>query len=117
MLMSPAITLLLLTWPALEPTSSQPDWPQWRGPARTSVIPDAGHWQDDLKGLRQTWRVELGPSYSGPIVAGDRVFVTETHDKKSEIVRALDRKTGKELWKVEWLGAMTVPFFARANGD
>ena len=49
--------------------------------------------------LKQTWRVELSPSYSGPIVTGERVFTTETVDKETETVRALDRKTGKELWK------------------
>ncbi len=118
-MMSPAITLLLMTVPSFHatPPAAPDDWPQWRGPHRTGVISDAGMWRDDLKGLRQTWRMELGPSYSGPIVTTDRVFVTATHEKKSEIVRALDRHTGKELWKVEWLGAMTVPFFARANGD
>jgi outer membrane protein assembly factor BamB len=59
----------------------------------------------------------LGPSYSGPIVAADRVFVTETVDEAYESVRALDRRTGETLWAVRWPGAMKVPFFAKANGD
>jgi outer membrane protein assembly factor BamB len=33
------------------------------------------------------------------------------------VVRALDRKTGKELWSTNWQGAMKVPFFAKSNGD
>jgi outer membrane protein assembly factor BamB len=45
------------------------------------------------------------------------VFVTGTKDKKTEVVTALDRSTGKEVWRVEWPGAMSVPFFASANGD
>ncbi|MEM6457491.1 MAG: PQQ-binding-like beta-propeller repeat protein, partial [Acidobacteriota bacterium] len=49
-------------------------------------------------------------------VVGDRVFVTETKDKKVEIVRALDRATGAELWQQTWDGAMKVPFFAARNG-
>jgi putative heme-binding domain-containing protein len=61
--------------------------------------------------------VELGPSCSGPIVAGDRVFTTESKDKKFEVVIAFHRKTGKELWRAQWEGAMTVPFFAKSNGD
>ncbi len=94
------------------------DWPQWRGPGRACRVPESPKWPDDLDGLEQSWRIEMaGPSYSGPIVAGDRVFVTETVDKKKEIVRALDRKTGKELWKVDWLGSMSVPFFAARNGS
>jgi outer membrane protein assembly factor BamB len=38
-------------------------------------------------------------------------------DKETETVRALDRKTGKELWKQSWAGSMSMPFFAKANGD
>lgn len=94
------------------------DWPQWRGPTRDGQVVGSA-WPDklDTNHLRQMWRAELGPSYSGPIVGGDRVFTTESKDKKFEVVRAFDRKTGKELWQAEWEGAMTVPFFAKSNGD
>ena len=71
----------------------------------------------DEDSLVEDWRVSLGPGYSTPIVSADRVFVTETADRKTEIVRALDRKTGKEIWRAQWPGAMSVPFFAKANGD
>lgn len=93
-------------------------WPQWRGPARTGKV-EAAAWPDKLDGdhLQQVWRVELGSSYSGPIVTGDRVFVTETRDAKTEHVQALDRKTGKSLWEASWTGSISVPFFAKANGD
>jgi outer membrane protein assembly factor BamB len=76
-------------------------------------------WPSSLKPehLKELYRVPLGPSYSGPIVAADRVFVTETVDKKKEVTRALDRDSGKELWQVEWEGAMAVPFFAASNGS
>ena len=37
------------------------------------------------------------PAYSGPIVSDTLVFTTETKDKKREVVRALDRKTGGQL--------------------
>jgi outer membrane protein assembly factor BamB len=43
--------------------------------------------------------------------------VTETKDKKYEVVTSLDRKTGETLWQQEWEGSMSVPFFAKANGD
>ncbi len=93
-------------------------WPQWRGPARDGKV-DAAEWPDSLgeNVLVQTWRVPLGPSYSGPIVSESLVFVTETVDEKREVVRALDRKTGEQRWEVAWDGAMSVPFFARSNGD
>ncbi|MEO8270649.1 MAG: PQQ-binding-like beta-propeller repeat protein [Aureliella sp.] len=59
----------------------------------------------------------MGPSYSGPIVSDDRVFVTESKDEKFEVVRALDRNTGQQLWETQWEGAMKVPFFAASNGS
>lgn len=105
---------VLLSFP-----SDSETWPQWRGPTRDGQVNSSFAWPDKLQGdaLNQLWRIDLGPSYSGPIVTADKVFVTETLNKKTETVRALDRKTGKELWKREWEGAMTVPFFAKANGD
>ncbi len=96
-------------------------WPQWRGPARDGVIPsDAKAWPERLNAanFKKTWDVpDLGPSYSGPIVSADAVFTTETVDKKTEFVRAFDRKTGKEIWKASWKGSLEVPFFANKNGS
>lgn len=94
-------------------------WPQWRGPTRDGQVAAGKPWPGTLAGdhLKPLWRLPLGPSYSGPIVSVDKVFVTETHEQKEEIVRALDRKTGKTLWEVKWPGAMSVPFFAKSNGD
>ena len=71
----------------------------------------------DESSLVKKWSIPMGPSYSGPIIVGDSVFVTETKDKKYEIVHALDRETGKKQWSTKWEGAIKVPFFARANGD
>ena len=94
------------------------DWPQWRGPQRDGQFTGPA-WPEklDTNHLRQVWRVELGPSYSGPIVSGERVFTTETKDKKLEVVTAFDRKSGKQLWRARWAGAVSVPFFAKSNGD
>jgi outer membrane protein assembly factor BamB len=76
-------------------------------------------WPDGLAAerLHKRWRIELGPSYSGPVVAGDTVFVTETRDQQTEHVRALDRATGRERWQASWEGSMKVPFFAASNGS
>lgn len=94
------------------------DWTQWRGPHRSGVLEnEVLESANELGDLEKGWRVELGPSYSGPIVAGDRVYVTETRDRQFEVVRALDRKDGRQVWEAQWESAMTVPFFAKANGD
>lgn len=103
------------TLPAAEPAN----WLQWRGPTRDGFVTGTA-WPNALKGdsLKPIWRVEkLGPSYSGPIVAADRVFTTETVGEKEEVVRAYRRSDGQLIWSTKWLGAMKVPFFARSNGD
>ena len=93
-------------------------WPQWRGPNRDGRVAGPA-WPERMpeESLQLLWRVPLGPSYSGPIVSEDLVFTTETKNKATEVVFALDRRTGKERWRAEWKGAMTVPFFAAANGS
>jgi len=93
-------------------------WPQWRGPTRDGFVRGTA-WPTSLAEdrLKLAWHVDLAPGYPGPIVAADRVFVAETKDQKLEIVRALDRETGRELWAAEWPGAMSVPFMAKRNGD
>ena len=94
------------------------DWPQWRGPTRDGRI-SAPAWPSslDTNSLRPVWTVPLGPGYSGPIVSPSLVFVTETVSKKLERVTAFVRTSGKVRWTREWEGAVSVPFFAKSNGD
>ncbi len=104
---------------ALEPNSSESaQWNQWRGPNRDGHVTGPA-WPDRISGasLKKVWTRPLGPSYSGPIVADDKVFVTETVDRKYEVTTAFNRLDGKKLWTTRWEGAMTVPFFANANGS
>ncbi len=93
-------------------------WHQWRGPNRDGFVA-AASWPDGLEQGRveRAWRMDLGPSYSGPVVAGELVIVTETKDAKTEHVRAIDRASGAERWRAEWPGSMSVPFFAASNGS
>lgn len=109
--------LMLIVVPMTRADEQPTSWPQWRGPNRDGIAP-GNAWPERLTSLKQRWqRTDLGASYSGPIVTADRVFTTETVDKKMETVLCLDRKTGKELWRKEWTGSMTAPFFAARNGS
>ena len=112
------VVATLLVAAGAESAEPRSIWPQWRGPSRDGNVEGLA-WPERLQGkaIQLLWRVELGPSYSGPIVAPDRVFVTETQEKTEEVVRALDRGTGKQLWQVRWKGAVTVPAYARSNGE
>ena len=108
--------VVCISVPARSEELTRDTWPQWRGPSRDGAIVGT-KLPNNLADLKEVWKVDLGPSYSGPIVSADRIFVTETEGKKDEVVRALDRKTGKEIWTHKWAGALSVPFFAKANGD
>jgi outer membrane protein assembly factor BamB len=109
-----SILLLALALPILadEPAT----WPQWRGPNRDCVTVGPA-FPDKFGSLKQSWRVELAPSYSGPIVLADRVITTETGDESTEKVRALDRSSGKEIWAVQWKGGQQVIAEAKPRGE
>ena len=100
---------------AAEQAEAQP-WSQWRGPSRDGSVGGVD-WPDNLDGLDRVWRVELGKGYPGPIVFGDKVFVVGTVDDDTEVVLALDRATGRELWRASWPGSGSVPFFAKQRGE
>lgn len=104
---------------AAQELSTASTWPQWRGPTRDGQCATETPWPESLDEsvLAESWRVELGPGYGGPIVAEDRVFTVETVDERDEVVRAFDRRTGRRLWEARWPGAMKVPFFAARNGS
>lgn len=91
------------------------NWPSWRGPNRDGKC--ATKLPERISHLQPTWTVKLGDSYSGPIISGKNVLVTETINKKNETLIALERANGNQVWKKEWEGAMSVPFFASSNGD
>ncbi len=71
-------------------------WPQWRGPTRDGQV-RGQVWPRHLseKHLSTTWSVPLEPSYSGPIIAADRLFVTETKDKKLRSRSSLRSQNGQ----------------------
>jgi outer membrane protein assembly factor BamB len=105
---------------AIPLTAAADDWPQWMGPKRDNV------WREDgilakfpAGGPKAVWRTPIAAGYSGPAVAGGKVYVTDRvlakgamnpenpFDLKNKInsterVLCLDAKTGKGLWKDEY---------------
>lgn len=75
------------------------DWPQWRGPERTDVSQETGLLKTwSAEGPKRIWLFKAaGNGYSGPAIAGGKLFTLGTRDA-SEILLALDADTGKELW-------------------
>ncbi|SVE50611.1 uncharacterized protein METZ01_LOCUS503465, partial [marine metagenome] len=54
------------------------DWPEFRGAGRLGIWHETGVLEQfpDV-GLKARWRVPVHAGYSGPAVAGGRVFVTD----------------------------------------
>jgi len=79
------------------------NWPQWRGPSfngSTTEKKSPTRWTR-TGGL--AWTTPMpGTSGATPAVWNDHVFVTSTDEAtKTCVAMALDRKTGRELWRVK----------------
>jgi outer membrane protein assembly factor BamB len=109
------LTACLLTCFTLT-AAAGPHWDQWRGPKRDGTFSGA-KWPEKLESVKQLWRLPLGESYSGPVTSGSLVFTTETKDKQFELAHGVDAETGKIVWTAQWEGRLSVPFFAKRNGD
>lgn len=79
------------------------DWPRWRGPNADGVAPEADPPVSWSQSQNIRWSVKLpGWGTSSPVVYGRKLFVTtevEEGGKRSLLAMALDRHTGKELWR------------------
>jgi outer membrane protein assembly factor BamB len=82
------------------------EWPQWRGPHRNGAaaftVPPS--WP---AALTKQWEVAVGGGHSSPVIAGNRVFVHARQGER-EITRALDLKTGKEIWRNDYNAPYTM---------
>lgn len=74
------------------------DWPQWRGPDRSAVVKDFTPPATWPKELQKKWSTPVGEGVASPALVGDKLY-TFGYDDGSEIIRCLDAKTGKEIWK------------------
>ncbi|HEX5709022.1 MAG TPA: PQQ-binding-like beta-propeller repeat protein [Pyrinomonadaceae bacterium] len=91
------------------------DWTQWRGASRDGrvagfVAPSA--WP---KTLREEWKVKVGVGHSTPLLSGGRVYVF-AREGEEEVLRALDARNGRELWKSSHAVAYEMHNAARAHG-
>ena len=96
------IVLVGGSWAGVLPSPLTGDeWPQWRGPNRDGVWRETGI-VDKLPAGRipLRWRAPIASGYTGPTVAGGRVFVMDRQVKPREVERVLcfDWQTGKPLW-------------------
>jgi outer membrane protein assembly factor BamB len=78
------------------------DWPQFLGPNRNGVSTESGlaaSWPP--QGPPVAWDKEVGPGYSGPVVAGKWLIAFHRLGKE-EVVECLDAATGRGRWKTAY---------------
>jgi len=81
------------------------DWPQWRGPERDGIWPENGIIQKfESSRLNIRWREKIANGYSGPTVAGGRVYITDrlTIPAQTERVHCFNAVTGEKIWSYEY---------------
>jgi len=90
------------------------NWPQWRGPLGTGVVPSGNppvEWSEEHN---VRWKIRLsGTGYSTPVIWGNNIFVSAAIPSETStlsgrrvtpgkpvkfIVMAVDRTNGKVLW-------------------
>ncbi len=79
--------------------SSVTDWPQFLGPERNGIYRGpalAETWP--ASGPRVVWKKQVGPGFSGPVVAQGRVILFHRVSDR-EVVEALDARTGTAQWQ------------------
>ena len=92
------------------------DWPQWLGPKRDSVWRESGILDRfPTNGPPVRWRTPVGGGYSGPSVAGGRVYVTDrqhAEGRSQERVLCLDEAKGRIVWRYEYDCPYSISFAA-----
>jgi outer membrane protein assembly factor BamB len=88
---------LILLAAALAPAA---DWPRFRGPNGLGVSEASNVPAEFGPDKNLVWKTPLPPGHSSPILVGDRIFIT-AYDGDKLLTIALDRATGKILWRRE----------------
>ncbi|HET9713904.1 MAG TPA: PQQ-binding-like beta-propeller repeat protein [Pyrinomonadaceae bacterium] len=92
------LTLLLVLFTLTGTVSDE--WSQFRGPNGTGVSETKNLPTEFGPNKNVVWKAALPPGHSSPVLTHDRIFVT-AHEKETLLVIALDRETGKVLWRRE----------------
>lgn len=84
----------------LASSASAADWPRFRGPNGAGVVEGTALPREIGPDKNVVWKTGIPMGKSSPAVISDRIFLTGHRDKILETF-ALDRQTGKLLWRRE----------------
>lgn len=98
---------------AQKATSSTNEWLQFRGPNGTGVAEGFALPAEFSSSKNVVWKTPIPFARSSPVVTANRIFLTASEGDKLLTI-ALDRKTGKVLWRRDAVRARHMPIY-KAN--
>ena len=102
-LMLSAVLSLVTALPVGAQAGAESGWTQFRGPNATGIAvvtkaPPIEFGPD----RHMLWKGAVPPGHSSPVIWGDRLFLTAFDAEQQRLLLlALDRKTGRTLWRQE----------------
>jgi len=106
------VIAILLLAPSIQ---AQNEWLQFRGPNGTGVVDGSALPAEFNTSKNVVWKTPVPFARSSPVVTSDRIFLTATETDKL-ITLALDRKTGKLLWRRDVARARYMPIYKANDG-
>ena len=91
------------------------EWTQFRGPNGTGVAEGSALPAEFSATKNVAWKTSVPFARSSPVVTSDRVFLTATEGDKL-VTLALDRQTGKVLWRRDVVRARHMPMYKANDG-
>jgi outer membrane protein assembly factor BamB len=88
-----------------KPADLAGDWPQFRGPNRDGISPDAAKLSRDWKTSppREAWSLDVGEGYAGVSIRHGRIYLLDyDRDAKQSALRCLSLADGKEIWRFSY---------------
>ena len=86
---------------ASDPGISASDWPNFRGADRNGIYSEDDFDAGKLSANAVLWKKNIGKGYSAPSIYQDKLFIIG-HEEPNDVVRCLNAKTGKEIWKFKY---------------
>src|SRR5262245_2804938 len=78
------------------------NWPQFRGPSSGGPAQSPAPLPMDIGPEKHVvWKTELPLGHSSPAIVGNKIFLTGVRDKEHLETIAIDRASGKIVWRVE----------------
>lgn len=108
-----ATLLLIAAGSSTYAQTSTNEWLQFRGPNGTGVADGVALPAEFNSTKNIVWKTQVPFARSSPVVTADRVFLTASEGDKLSTL-ALDRKTGKLLWRRDVVRARHMPLY-KAN--